>query len=103
MPNHSDLFHSAATVPASGQRFITISQLPAALAKRGLQITSRQARTIATERKLPFFKSPVGRDLVITEELLDEALRASEVRAHREWRTQGMRANVPRRSRRKGS
>jgi hypothetical protein len=79
--------------------FITVSQLPEALAKRGFTITPRQARSIAAERKLPFFKSPIGRELVITEELLDQALTQAADQAQAEWRRAARPAALP--SRRK--
>jgi hypothetical protein len=70
-------------------RYIAIADLPAALAARGITITPRQARAIASERKLPFFKSPIGRELVTTEALIDEALSTPAAAAAKEWRSAG--------------
>lgn len=65
--------------------YITVAALPAALEARGIRCSQKQAQRIATDRKLPFFKSPLGRELVITPELLDQALAAPAAAAERQW------------------
>lgn len=70
--------------------YIAVSALPAFLAARGIRITERQARSIATSRKLPFFRNPVGPGLVTTAALVDEALAKAADEARRESRREGV-------------
>lgn len=65
--------------------YITASDLPAALQARGFPCTARQAQSIVTSRKYPFFKNPVGRGLVISAKALDAAIKADELDGHRTW------------------
>lgn len=66
--------------------YIAAKDLAAALEARGIACTRRSAQNIVTMRKLPFFQSPIGRGLVITPEMLDDALIAPAVAAERAWK-----------------
>jgi hypothetical protein len=70
---------------ASQPIYITVAELPAALAARGISVSKRKAEAIATHRRLPFFASPLDGRLVITPQQLDEALLAPVAKATREW------------------
>jgi hypothetical protein len=75
--------------PDDNNVYIYVSDLPAALAARGIEgVSSRKAASIATKRKLPFFHSPLDGRLVITPDQLNEALVAPAAQATREWRAQ---------------
>jgi hypothetical protein len=66
--------------------YITVADLPAALAARGIcNVSKRKAESIASRRRLPFFRSPLDGRLVITPQQLDEALLAPAAKATREW------------------
>lgn len=74
-------------IPDDKNVYIYVSDLPAALAARGIGgVSSRKAASIATKRRLPFFQSPLDGRLVITPDQLDEALVAPAAQASREWR-----------------